>query len=251
MNTRILSIINSIRSNGFNKTIILLNKIFLLKIGRSSCLTLKKYGKFHLRKNTSDLPVFRQVFLDLEYEFLKGSKDSKIIIDAGANIGMFTKFLNPIFPNSKFICIEPEPSNFDVLKRNIGNNNNVSLLQKALWNDDKGVTININPKYGEWGATTSNTKETGTKIESITMEQLLNKFDIKEVDILKIDIEGAENSLFQGDLNWMKKTKTIIIELHDFMDNGSSNNFFKSLETIKPYNFSVVGENIIINRINQ
>ena len=77
-----------------------------------------------------------------------------MIIDAGANIGMFTKFANPIFPNAKFICIEPEPSNFQELKNNVSQIKNISLLQKALWIDNKGVTINIDSQYGEWGART-------------------------------------------------------------------------------------------------
>jgi FkbM family methyltransferase len=221
----------------------------LFKIGICSTIKLKKYGEIHLRKNTLGLPVFRQVFLDCEYSFLNNFNDSKIIIDAGANIGMFTRFVNPIFPNSKYIYNEPKPINYEGLKRNTTNINNVFPLRKALCIDDNSVIVNIDPKYGEWGATTSKSTEKGARVDAIAMNQLLIEFELEQVDILKIDIENAEKFLFQGELNWMKKTRTIIIELHDFMDNAFSNNFFKALDTIEPYNFSVVGKNIIRNNI--
>ncbi len=248
INSRLYSIISSSINLGFFKTLTILFKISLFKLGVLNNISIKKYGKFFIRKNTTDLPVFRQVFMDLEYSYSYKTKNVTTIVDVGANIGMFTRFIRERYPNSNIFCIEPEPSNFEQLKINVKEDDKTFLINKAIWTDNLGVNMAIDDKYGEWGARVSSTKNELTKVGSITMNDLVKDYNLKNIDILKIDVEGAEKFIFEKNLSWMNKVNTLIIELHDFMEAGSSNSFFEALSNMKPYTFSIKGENIIIQR---
>ena len=73
----------------------------------------------------------------------------------------------------------------------------------------------------------------------------MTKFNIPYIDILKMDIEGAEKEIFEfGYANWIPKVKVMIVELHDRYKEGCSKAFFK---TMGEYEFSsrIRGENII------
>src|ERR1017187_9470955 len=80
---------------------------------------------FYLRKYSRDLLIFNQFFIDkksfqyLDKNDLNLLKQSKYIIDAGANIGFSVLYFLIYFPNAKVICIEPEESNFNLLLKNL------------------------------------------------------------------------------------------------------------------------------------
>ena len=69
-----------------------------------------------------------------------------------------------------------------------------------------------------------------------------------EIDLLKIDIEGAELEVFSNNYeSWLPKTKALIIETHDQDRKGTTRPFFS---TIAKYNFSttISGENFVCIR---
>ncbi len=47
------------------------------------------------------------------------------------------------------------------------------------------------------------------------MASLFKKMDIKNIDLIKIDVEGSERAIFSGDLNWLQMVNHILIEIHD------------------------------------
>ncbi len=72
-----------------------------------------------IRRFTSDIPVFRQVFLKKQYKsqadsMVRNKEENLIqyIVDAGANIGCTTLFLKRIFPHAHIVSIEPEGGNY-------------------------------------------------------------------------------------------------------------------------------------------
>ena len=84
------------------------------------------------------------------------------------------------------------------------------------------------------------------KVLTINIDEILNQNNWDIVDIVKIDVEGAEKELFDSNFErWIPRTKCIIIELHDRMKKGCSKSFFKA---ISKYNFSceLRGENLIL-----
>jgi len=84
-----------------------------------------------LRPNTSDMDVFQQIFVNEEYEFSL-DRDPKVIIDAGANIGLASIYYSIKYPEAKIIAIEPELSNYELLKNNIKNYPNIYSTKSAM-----------------------------------------------------------------------------------------------------------------------
>lgn len=197
----------------------------------------------------SDIQVFEQVFVDLEYalicNFFKNNTEklpeTPIIIDAGANVGYTTLFFLNSMENPKIISIEPDSNNYNLLLKNIdlsSKKNNVIPLNSALLGKEN-VQLKTNADFRDgkdWAITVSETKEK-SDLHSVSIPQLMKLYSLTEIDILKIDIEGAERFLFlsENDLEYLKNTKSIIIEIHDEFDCREM-----IYSTFKKYNFLIV-----------
>ena len=82
--------------------------------------------------------------------------------------------------------------------------------------------------------------------KAVTIGKILKRSGYKEIDILKLDIEGSEKEVFSNDYeDWLSKVNILIIELHDRMKPGCSEAFYSA---INQYNFIKInsGENIIL-----
>jgi FkbM family methyltransferase len=207
-----------------------------------------------LRRNSSDTSVFSQIFVDKEYD-IELNFEPKVIIDGGANIGLATVYFKNRYPNSKIIAVEPDAENMNVLKSNVANYKDVFIKQVCLW-PQKGQ-MHLNDKYGlgKWAMVVEEFIENGNQdldvVEALTLTDIMNEFNLDYIDLLKLDIESAEKQLFSDNyMQWLTKTKVIIIELHDWMTDGCSKPFFSAInKAFKNYSYSQFGEHtIIINR---
>jgi FkbM family methyltransferase len=203
---------------------------------------------FTLRPHTTDTSVFNHVFIKLEYNF-KPLITPKIIIDGGANIGLSSIYFKNRFPNSKIIAIEPDKENYKIMTKNLSLYDNIHLKHSGLWN--KKTTANVIDKFnnGEWGMSIEeSTLPSNNNITTVTITDIINEFNIDKIDLLKLDIEGAEKYLFKDNFaEWLPKVKIILIELHDWIEKGCSKPFFEALNsTLNNYSFDIVGENVII-----
>ena len=245
---RLLKLINKYPlSGGF--IFILLNLKFLNSL---SIPNIKH--RIFLRKRTSDVDTFIQIFANQEYDKISIKFSPKTIIDLGANIGLAAIFFANKYPESKIISIEPEHSNYKMLFKNSRNYNNITTLNKAISNENN-VTVQVEDNgYGKWGFMTKKTNSSQDNgIKTISIDSLMKEYTISIIDILKIDIEGAEKELFASNYeSWIPKTRCIVIELHDRMISGCSKSFFKC---ISKFNFScnIIGENMVMinNEIKQ
>ena len=190
---------------------------------------------FYIRNNTSDVYVYKSVINYKEYNFIS-SQEPKVIIDAGANIGLTAIYFAEKYPNAKIISIEPEESNFNLLRQNTQNYPNIITLQAALW-DKVGEIELLETGLDNWGFMTgdgSNYNNITTPkiqkkhtVKTVTIESLLNEYNLGLIDILKIDIEGAEKEVFQNHFLWIKNVRSIIVELHERMKLGCEKEFRK------------------------
>lgn len=203
-----------------------------------------------LRKHTSDQSTFRQIFEALEYA-IDFNVSPKVIIDAGANIGLAAVYFSQRFPKAKIYSIEPEDSNIEIFKRNTKAYKNVLCYKKALHHTAEMSLKVIDEGIGKWGFTTkqldavSENKKVVSEIDTISIESLMKANNIDIIDILKIDIEGAEKPLFELNYqSWLPKTRYVIVELHDKWYPGCKE---AVLNAINNYNFSSFkkGENWI------
>lgn len=199
-----------------------------------------------LRSNSSDIEVFEQIFINEEYKFATDN-EPQIIIDAGANIGLASIYYSIIYPKSKIIAIEPETSNYELLKENTKKYSNIHCINKALWN--KNVYLKISNPNDEKFSFIVEESINDDGISAITIDELMKQYNISFIDILKIDIEGAEKEVFSNQPTWLSDVGIVIIELHDTKKVGCSRSFYTSIEPFVINEFRK-GENIIITTKN-
>ena len=108
----------------------------------------------HLRVRTSDVSLYKDIILRKEYDLGLPEFSPRTIVDAGANSGMATLYYANKYPNAKIVAVEPEPSNYAALVKNVAPYPNVTPINAALWNKDG--TVSLGPTgldstpYGKW-----------------------------------------------------------------------------------------------------
>lgn len=196
------------------------SKIFDINIGKF---------KFWLRKNgaSSSIDTYLEVFKHNNHMVLpgfKGKKD-KIVFDVGANEGFYTFRMKENNPNLKIMAIEPVPSTFNLLKKNVNSNKlkNVILKNLALTKEKGKIIFEIVPEATmiasldiamqkrPWLDTKRIKKIT---VASTTLKDLCNKLKIDHIDILKLDVEGSELEILKSSKDFLPNIKKIVIEWH-------------------------------------
>lgn len=205
--------------------------------------------KILLRRNSTDVNVFNQIFVRQEFLFLK-SHDFKVIVDCGANIGLTTIYLKYLFPDARIFSIEPENENFKLLRQNTLPYSQLVLINKALSNDSNGLYL-IDDGNGSDAFQTkkaSGDSAPGVKIESISMLDLMKQYDLPGLDFAKIDIEGAEAYCITDDaMKWISLTGTLAIEIHDSIVPGTTAKIKKLLSN--GFEYSQQGEYSVFKNI--
>ncbi|PKP08542.1 MAG: hypothetical protein CVU09_15235 [Bacteroidetes bacterium HGW-Bacteroidetes-4] len=197
---------------------------FGIKKLRGEYLVIKKDFKAKIRKGTTDNLVFYQIFIEEEYKpIIDYSKENnfeiKTMLDLGANVGYSSLYFQMVNPTIKLCVVEPFESNVRAMKQNFSLNElQAKVIPGAVWYKECFLGINRDFRDGrEWAISVAENAPV-LSIKGYTIKQLMeiNKFD--PVDLLKIDIEGAEALLFDetiSDVSFLEKVKIIAIEIHD------------------------------------
>jgi FkbM family methyltransferase len=175
-----------------------------------------------LRLKTSDESAYAQTLLWEQYAF-ELPFSPKTIVDAGANIGMASIYFTHKYPDARIIAIEAEASNFGLLVRNTRPYPAITPVHAALWNRDGEISVGEpDPATGAHGKWAFVTREgPGVKVRAITMATLMKEAQIPTLDLVKIDIEGAEKEVFEAG-DWIQNVRSLMIELHDRYRTGCS-----------------------------
>ena len=184
---------------------------------------------FVVRVPSSDVDVFKQVFVDTEYRF-ESDEDPRVIVDAGANIGLTSVYYASRYPGCRILAIEPEGSNFDLLSRNVSRYPNVTPIHAALASEPGHVVID-DPDQGAWSFRTraAEDAEPGSqRVESVTIGQLMDGHGIERIDLLKMDIEGAEMDVMRHASVWIDRVDAMVIELHERFMPGCTRVFYNA-----------------------
>jgi len=168
----------------------------------------------------------------------------KIFVDIGANIGSVSLFVGNFNKNRKddnkikVFAIEPEPNNLALLKENIINNfaQNITIVNNAIWHEEK--VVSISNKGGNSNILNLEDEEKSI-VSAITMERLFLLYDIREVDVMKIDIEGAEFDLIiNTPSEVLSKIKKLVLEF----DKSSDGRFGMMIEKLaKQFGIEILG----------
>lgn len=155
---------------------------------------------------------YEDIFMKKKYAF-RALNRNPYIIDCGSNIGLSIIFFKQYYPDAEICGFEPDPTIFKVLQRNISKRKIKKIdLHNSAVGSEVG-NINFIPDAGFSGRVSE--KPTENTI-SVPVEKL-SKYITKEVDLLKLDIEGHEVEVLQEIREKLKLVKNIFIEYHSIL----------------------------------
>jgi FkbM family methyltransferase len=165
----------------------------------------------------TDPQVFQKVFVAKEYDF-NLPEDARNIVDAGANVGYSAVWFALRYPKARIIAIEPDEENFAILRETCAAFENITCVLGAVWSQDTKLELRRNSK--SWGSRTIEGQ--GATVPAYSLNTIMRDHALDKIDILKIDIEGAEKEVFSApDRQWLDKVTCMAIETHDRFRPGS------------------------------
>ena len=150
--------------------------------------------------------------------FVSEQRDRPVIIDLGAHHGAYAVLIGQIVRcmNGKVIAVEPNPQSFKILRDNVrlnGLEDVVTCEQVAV--SDRSGSMNLLLDDSE-SRIISRRPDSSVPVEVITMKWLLDKHQLRSVDLLIIDVEGAELLVLKG-FPWQSvSVEKIFCELHPY-----------------------------------
>jgi len=203
---------------------------FLRREDEKNELTVRIFGHdVVLRGGTSDIALFFDTFVAGALELPFTIPPPKIIVDAGGHVGFAALHFANRFPDAAITTLEPAPDNFAMLRRNCAGIRRIDPVQAALWPQDGTVVLSDTMDGEPWSYTVgrSDRKMIGM-VDAISMPTLLRRVG-GTIDILKIDIEGAEERLFSADTGWLDSVRILVVELHDRYGAGCARALYRAL----------------------
>lgn len=170
----------------------------------------------------------------------------RVIVDAGANIGMETIRMRHFHPQARLVAIEPDRNNFDVLRMNVAGLDQVKVLPNGIWSTETGLCVLPGETNEGFSVRPAQAGE-APDLDAITMNDLLEQVG-GEIDILKMDIEGSEFEVFLRNTEWVDHVKVFIFECPDRDHPGAAAQMFRALSHLPLDTFISGGENLVLIR---
>jgi hypothetical protein len=166
-------------------------------------------GTFYFTNPAEFMHAIHEIFLDNIYAIDLGPYP--YIIDCGANIGLSVLYFKKHHPNATILAYEPDNINFNLLQKNINSfeMKNVSLFKEAVWIKDGSIDFISDSSM----SSKINEPENSNSLTKVTCCRLKSSLD-RPIDLLKIDIEGAEYQVLKDiseNLHWVSN---MFLEYH-------------------------------------
>lgn len=171
------------------------------------------------------------------------SPNANVILDIGANTGIFSMISQAGNPNAKIIAVEPVDINHEVLQKNITKNRFSIRAEKVAISDTEGtakmfmlkdrlnyMTSVNDDRYADAPHVKGNYPVVEIEVPIKPFSWLANKHRLDNIDLIKLDVEGHELTVLNGMLPWLQKYKpTILIEVIGDENAVELNKMFTSL----------------------
>lgn len=190
-----------------------------------------------VRGQTSDSLVLYATFCRGAYPLPK-DPSIRLIIDAGANVGYTAAHFAEAFPQAKVVALEPEESNYQVLRENARQWTNIVPLQKGLW--WRKAEVKVSNSGSENWCFEFEECPPGQGTPATTIEALLAEYGTGGSVLVKMDVEGAEKKIFAEKPAWPAGIQYLYIEIHD-----AWKEVFDVLAA-SDYSARIVDENVVV-----
>jgi FkbM family methyltransferase len=199
-------------------------------------------GDLQFFARQSDWFAVEEVILEREYDILEQllqGRGAPVVVDIGANIGMFSLYTFYLRPNAHVLSVEPSEGTHAMLESNRADNPALDwrTLRAALWREDGSISFDASgPSTGSriTGA------GQGESVPAASLRTVLEKHaGASSIDIMKIDIEGAEQAALEGNAGLLACVDMLIIELHPDLCDAAT--VLRELRAAFPHVYKIPG----------
>jgi FkbM family methyltransferase len=177
---------------------------------------------------TSYIPnMLQEMYRDKIYAPFLEDKTNSIVLDLGANVGVFSFYAYQF--SSKIYALEPAQEHFEVLEHMVKTNemgDKIIPIKKALALEDGMASFyhNTNKTAHSLKPVMNNFPDQEEKVETIILDTLFTQYNIKHVDFMKLDVEGVECDILEGEgfKNVKDKIDALIVEYHQWSGRNPS-----------------------------
>jgi FkbM family methyltransferase len=162
-----------------------------------------------------DWVAVEEVALRGEYEFIRPllAVAAPVVVDIGANIGMFSLFAFHVNPRASVDSFEPSPDTFALLDGNRRANPSLSWRCHHAAVHAADGTIGFDDRSASTARRVSRSLDAGTPVPSLGLRTVLARV-AAPVTVLKIDVEGSEEAILVGNEDLLAAVDHLVVELH-------------------------------------
>lgn len=201
----------------------LIAPLYYVRKVKSGNATSLRFGNaiFHARTGTVDAIALGEIWKFNCYDAAQLHKGD-LVVDIGAHIGGYSVKAAKL--GARVIAYEASPRNYELLVKNLAVNgcNNVKAYNVAVASNDGKIELNLDPK-----GTALNSiypvpyLHEKISIPCVSLSTVFARNGLKKIDVLKLDVEGAEYGiLLNSKSSYLKKVRSIIMEFHEGMGHG-------------------------------
>lgn len=220
---------------------------------------------FFLRDTVADHATFKQCLVMQQYDFRKFPQSDRLfrdyraalargevplLIDCGGNVGLATRWFARIFPEARIVVVEPDEQNFKILTMNTEHlGDRVIRLKGGIWNTSARLKI-TNPDAGSAAFRVKELDLSDSEgLRAYTINEICDMQGAGAPFIVKLDIEGAQSTLFRSNTDWVPRSHLITLELDDWLMpwQGTSRPFFSCMSRY-PFEYLFRDESIFCFR---
>jgi FkbM family methyltransferase len=154
----------------------------------------------------SFLSMLDEIYGNGIYSFVCGTNEP-VIVDIGANIGISVNYFLASYPGARIYAYEADPAIFEYLRHNVDTGNaHVELINQAVWHED--TCLRFAQEGADGGRLSMNG---GIEVAAVDVRKVVGN---RRIDLLKIDIEGAEETVLPACVGSLENVERIFLEYH-------------------------------------
>lgn len=178
----------------------------------------------YLRRGTSDWANFSQIFVSEDYD-LPLTHAVEQVVDLGSYIGLSAVYFANRYPEARIVCLEPSRDNFQLLQLNTRCYRQIECRNAAIWSHACTLSL-LTQTGGDWGNQFGEDRD--GEVPALGLQDVITLHALSRLDLLKVDIEGAEKQLFEANFErFVPMIGAITCELHDHFVPGCSDAYVR------------------------
>jgi FkbM family methyltransferase len=177
-----------------------------------------RFGRYQIEYGDlmSVWPQWSDIFLEHSLRFAARNSRHRRVLDCGANVGLASLYFKALYPRARVTAFEADPALAAICRRNLDANGcrDVTLESAAVWTDDG--TVEFFAEGGDSGMLAAVGEPGPAPLQRVRSLRLRNYLEHEPIDLLKLDVEGAELPVLRDCADLLSQVGLLILDLHEF-----------------------------------